>query len=201
MRLVVGTDSTWSLRAWICAYIAELEIETQVIDLTKPEAKEQLKLMSPTGLVPALIIDNNSVIHDSLAISEYLNELSGGKLLPQSDLQRAQARSLCCEMHSGFVALRTLCSFTLDKPDVDSLPMQELASDLTRINTIFAQAKLPFMYEEPTMVDAFYAILAYRLERYGISLQGKAAEYRRSLLDWHGLTSAIDAAKEWRNRA
>ena len=76
MRLVVGTDSTWSLRAWICVYIAGVEMETQVIDLTKPEAKEQLKLVSPTGLVPALIIDNNRVIHDSLAISEYLYALS-----------------------------------------------------------------------------------------------------------------------------
>ncbi|MBN3573161.1 glutathione S-transferase N-terminal domain-containing protein [Vibrio neptunius] len=199
MRLVVGTDSTWSLRAWICAYIAGVEMETQVIDLTKPEAKEQLKLVSPTGLVPALIIDNNSVIHDSLAISEYLNELSEGKLLPRSDFQRSEARSLCCEMHSGFVALRMYCSFTLDKPEVDSLPMQELSSDLTRINTIFAKARLPFMYDEPTVVDAFYAILAYRLERYGLSLQGKAAEYQRSLLEWHGLTDAIEAAKQWRN--
>ncbi|PAU39935.1 glutathione S-transferase [Vibrio coralliilyticus] len=199
MRLIVGTDSTWSLRAWICAYIAGIEMETQVIVLTKPDAKEQLKLMSPTGLVPALIADNNSVIHDSLAISEYLNELSGGKLLPQSESQRAEARSLCCEMHSGFFALRTYCSFTLAKPDVDSLPMQELSSELTRINTIFAKARLPFMYDEPTMVDAFYAILAYRLESYGLSLQGKAADYQRSLLEWHGLTSAIEAATEWRN--
>lgn len=62
MRLIVGTDSTWSLRAWICAYIAGIEMETQVIDLTKPEEKEQLKLMSPTGLVPALTTDNNGVI-------------------------------------------------------------------------------------------------------------------------------------------
>ena len=49
------------------------------------------------------------------------------------------------------------------------------------------------------MVDAFYAILAYRLESYGLSFQGKAAEYQQSLLEWQGLTSAIEAATEWRN--
>lgn len=36
MVLTVGTDSTWSLRVWICCQLAQLDVELNVIDLTNP---------------------------------------------------------------------------------------------------------------------------------------------------------------------
>lgn len=56
LSLLVGTDSTWSLRAWICGRLAQLPFETQVVDLTKPDYKSKLLSLSPAGLVPVLSV-------------------------------------------------------------------------------------------------------------------------------------------------
>ena len=198
MKLITGTDSTWSIRAWICAQLAQVELEIEVIDLTLPDFKSNILKHSPTGLVPALI-DGDIVIHDSLAISEYFNEMACGQLYPDSSTKRALARSLCAEMHSGFFALRTQCPFTLDKVAALNPNSNEIKSEIERLHEIFGSAQLPFMFEKAGIVDAFYAILAYRLKVYGVTLTGKAGDYQHSLLNWSLLTQAIDLAETWRH--
>ncbi|KLN66778.1 glutathione S-transferase N-terminal domain-containing protein [Vibrio sp. VPAP30] len=196
MQLIVGTSSTWSLRVWLCAAMADLDLDAQVIDLSNPESKQQLAQLSPSTLVP--VIRNGSlVVHDSLAIVEYLNEQSGGSLYPQDQSHRAIARSLCNEMHSGFFTLRSQCSFTLDSVPPADLSNQALRLEIERVEAIFSQAELPFMFARPCAVDAFYAVLAYRLCSYGIRLEGKAAKYQASLLDWELMQSGIEQMRQW----
>jgi glutathione S-transferase len=196
MKLVVGTDSTWSLRAWICGQLVGIELEIIVIDLAAPDYKKQILNYSPTGLVPALITEN-CVIHDSLAIAEYFNELSNQRLYPDLASERAIARSLCAEMHSGFISLRGKCPFNLsDNLSPVSLD-RNLSSELERVKSIFECANGRFMFEKPSIVDAFYAILAYRMASYGILLDGKAGEYQSSLLTWSHLKNALALAKQW----
>jgi len=198
MQLIVGTDSTWSLRAWICSQLAQLNVELIVIDLTHSNYKPEILKYSKAGLVPAL---NNGalVIHDSLAIAEYFNERSGGRLYPDSESERALARSLCAELHSGFIGLRSRCPFSMEPVE----PLLDFGSDidneLTRIEAIFELAKLPFMFESAGVVDAFYSILAFRLKAYGINLQGKAGTYQETLLNWSNLKQAIILAESWKN--
>jgi len=198
MELLVGTDSTWSLRAWICSQLSEIELSVDVIDLTDHDYKAQIFNISPSGLVPALINDS-LVIHDSLAIVEYFNEYSKGNLFPDSSEDRALSRSLCSELHSGFINLRTQCPFTLGKviPLSDFSP--GIKSEILRLEFIFEKASLPFMFSSAGAVDAFYAILAYRLKAYGITLNGKAGEYQQSLLEWSYLQEAIKQADNWKN--
>ncbi|MBW3696680.1 glutathione S-transferase [Vibrio sp. T187] len=196
-RLIVGTDSTWSLRAWMCAQLAGSELNIIVIDLAKEDYKDKILAYSPTGLVPALQ-HGATTIHDSLAISEYFNELSTGRLYPESAEQRALARSYCAEMHSGFFEVRSQCPFTLDKTAPVTEPSSAFQKELERIEQIFSQAQGPFMFNEPSMVDAFYSILAFRLSSYGITLAGEAGQYQQSLLEWPLLQQAIDLASSWR---
>ncbi|MBJ7536712.1 glutathione S-transferase [Marinomonas transparens] len=190
MQLVVGTLSTWSSRAWICSQLAGVKLDLIWIDLSKSGYKTEVLKYAPTGLVPALL-DDGLVVHDSLAIVEYLNELSGGALYPVDSSQRAIARSLCMEMHAGFMNLRSQCPFSLGAvaPLVDI--NDSIQIEISRVEAIFSQAKLPFMFEQAGAVDAFYAILAYRLQSYGIVLEGKAGEYQQSLLEWPLLQQAI----------
>lgn len=197
MQLIVGTDSTWSLRAWLCGEIAGLEMGIKVVDLTKADFKQQLIQLSPSALVPALKI-GDLVIHDSLAIAEYVNELSSGALYPREQYDRAFARALCNEMHSGFFNLRSKCSFTLEKVEPADLSDEGLSIEVERVAEIFSQAQLPFMYEQAGVVDAFYAVLAYRLNSYGISLGGKAGEYQNSLLEWELMQAGLDQMKQWK---
>ena len=190
MTLISGTDSTWSLRAWLCARIAGLNPEVIRIDLTTPDFKQEILKYSSAGLVPVLIQDD-LVIHDSLAIAEYLNEISGGKLYPDDTRERALARSLCAEMHSGFSNVRAQCSFTQQEVPPLNEWDENIQVELSRISTIFAAARLPFMFEQLSAVDAFYAVLAKRLSHYGIELKGKAGDYQQSLNDWPLLAEAF----------
>jgi glutathione S-transferase len=196
MQLIVGTSSTWSLRAFICSQIAGIKLDLIAIDLAKPNYKAEVLKYSPTGLVPALLV-GDFVVHDSLAIAEYFNECSDGALYPKNQSERAQARSLCMEMHSGFMSLRSQCPFTFNQV----APLENLTDavkkEIERIEVIFSQAKCPFMFDHAGAVDAFYAILAFRLEAYGIVLSGKAGEYQRSLLNWFLLKETTALASNW----
>jgi glutathione S-transferase len=197
MNLLVGTDSTWSLRAWICSQLADLDISLQIIDLTRADYKAQILNVSPSGLVPALINDS-FVIHDSLAIVEYFNECSKGSLFPSDSAERALARSLCAELHSGFTNFRIKCPFTLEKVLPLSDSSNGIQSEIFRLESIFEQAHLPYMFESAGAIDAFYAILAFRLKVYGYHLNGKAGDYQESLLNWSYLKQAIQQAKNWK---
>jgi len=198
MELIVGTDSTWSLRVWICSQIAKLDLDIIVIDLSHSDYKLEILKHSVTGLVPSLN-DDTLVIHDSLAIAEYFNECSGGALYPNTIPERALARSLCSELHSGFMNLRAQCPFDLEHLTPLSTFSNSLNRELTRIENIFASAQLPFMFNSAGLVDAFYSILAFRLNSYGIKFQGRAGAYQESLLNWTSLQDAIKLAKSWTN--
>lgn len=198
MELLVGTDSTWSLRAWICCQLTNTNIMVNVIDLTKLDYKVNILQTSPSGLVPALV-NGPLVIHDSLAIIEYLNECSDTKLFPNAVEERALSRSLCSELHSGFINLRTQCPFSLDKVNPLTDYNDGIKSELSRLEAIFESANLPFMFSTAGAVDAFYAILAFRLKAYGITLNGQAGKYQQSLLEWPLLQQAISQAESWKN--
>ncbi|GHF95528.1 glutathione S-transferase N-terminal domain-containing protein [Thalassotalea marina] len=199
MKLIVGTESTWSLRAWICSQLAKQKVNIEVIDLSAPNYKAEIYKHSKTGLVPALTHDD-VYVHDSLAIMEYLNECSSKAILPALAAQRALARSLCAELHSGFMQIRMCCPFST-QPVQKVTDFSAIETELKRLEAIFESAQLPFMFHEASAVDAFYAILAYRLESYGIQLKGKAGEYQTSLIQWPLLQSAIELAFDWNKKA
>ncbi len=195
MKLYVGFESTWSLRALICAEIAGVEIECVVLPLEGEGFKPKLISLTGTGLVPAL--DTGTVIvSDSLAIAEYFNEISNGLLFPEQQLERAVARSMVSELHSGFGLVRANCPFS----SVGVEPLETttfIESELDRIEAIFSKAQAKFMFAKPSIVDAFYSILAYRLQSYGITFNGKAGEYQRSLVGWSCLKQAVQKNTEW----
>jgi glutathione S-transferase len=168
-----------------------------VIDLDEPENKEILRRKSVTGLVPVL---NHGSLHlyDSLAISEYLNELSNGALFPDALKNRAIARSLCSELHSGFTNIRSELPFSLKPNRHTSIDRKKIANELDRLVTIFESATLPFMFDKESAVDAFYAVMAFRLKQYGVILEGKADQYQDSLIEWQRMKKAVQEMNKWK---
>src|SRR5271170_7195262 len=70
------------------------------------DARAEILLLSPSILVPCLTYEGIK-IWDTLAIGEFLNEIAPkAGLLPKDRAKRAHCRSICGEMHSGFVSLR-----------------------------------------------------------------------------------------------
>src|SRR5688572_24874713 len=113
MRLLIGNKnySSWSLRPWIAMKALGIPFEEEVIFLDKPDTQQKIRRHNPAGRVPCLI-DGELVVWDSLAIMEYLAERHPA-LWPAERAQRARARSVAAEMHSGFPAVRNALSMNV----------------------------------------------------------------------------------------
>lgn len=171
------------MRASLVLAMSGLEWQEQVFDLEDAKALQRLKRTAPAGLVPWLD-DGELRIHDSLAIAEYLHELCPARhLYPTDRAERAQARSLCAELHAGYGQIRSRLPFFLGAP-TQSEPPVETIGELARLQTIWSQARGRFYFGEAGILDAFYAVMAYRLASYGISLPGQAGAYQQALLAW-----------------
>ena len=191
MKLYVGTDSTWSLRALICFDIAQVVFDLEIFKLNDDASRKSLKEISPTGLVPFLR-DEDLLISDSLSIAEYLNEYKKDSLYPIDPAKRALSRSLCTEIHSGFMSVRQQMPFSTS-PNAKNISLSPLIqNELMRIESIFSDAKADFFWgEKPTAVDAFYSVMAFRLKLYGIDFSGNAGRYQNSMVKWDSLTNHL----------
>jgi glutathione S-transferase len=105
--------SSWAFRAWLALKEAGIEFEEHVVDIRRPQRYANLNRIaefSPPGAVPVLV-DDDTVIFDSMSIMEYANDLAGGILLPADPKQRARSRSFLAWQHAGLSSLCLLLSF------------------------------------------------------------------------------------------
>ena len=98
---------SWSLRGWLLCRMAGLDFVEEVLPAGDPATRAELLLLSPSFLVPRL--EHAGVtVWDALAIAEYLQErFPHAGLLPDEPVARAHCRSISCEVHGGFVNLRS----------------------------------------------------------------------------------------------
>jgi glutathione S-transferase len=182
LTLVIGNKnySSWSLRPWVLLRHMGVPFTELRIALSQPHTSAALKEHSPTGRVPVLK-DGSLVVWDSLAICEYVSEqYLHGKGWPQAVAARAQARSFCAEMHSGFQALRS--SWPMNVRLQRKLPVEgALKRDIERVSDIWAQCRErsggPWLYGEYGIVDAMFAPVALRFHSYQPELPPLAAAY------------------------
>ncbi len=105
--------SSWAFRAWLALREANIEFEEIVVDIRQPQRipnLDRIRELSPAGAVPVLV-EQNEVIFDSMAIMEYANELCGGRLLPADARSRARCRSFISWQHSGLSDICPKLSF------------------------------------------------------------------------------------------
>src|SRR5258708_35015520 len=106
--VVIGNKnySSWSLRGWLMARIANIEFEEIVIPLDLPETQPAIRKHSPSGRVPVLL-HRGLAVWESLAIAEYLNDLKPeAGLWPAAGAGRAPTRSDSSRMRAGFTERR-----------------------------------------------------------------------------------------------
>jgi glutathione S-transferase len=71
-----------------CQVIAhELGLKLEIIK-TLPMQEPEFRRINPLGKIPALVLDDGSVLFDSPVICEYLNHRGGGKFFPGTSLLR-----------------------------------------------------------------------------------------------------------------
>jgi glutathione S-transferase len=202
LTLVIGNKnySSWSLRAWLLMKHVGVEFEEILIALDTATTHEQLEHYGPSGRVPVLL-HGQLRVWDSLAICEYVAELSG-KGWPQAREARAVARSVCAEMHSGFVNLRTLWPMNARARNRHTANLPALEADIERIDEIWNDCRRrfggggPWLFGEYTVADAMYAPMVVRFKTYGARISESARWYMASVLEDGALQEWLQAAKQ-----
>ncbi|MCW2269886.1 Glutathione S-transferase YfcF [compost metagenome] len=191
-NLIIGDKlySSWSLRGALALELAGATYEETLIKLNQPDTRERLLKYSPTAKVPLLKCEHG-IIADSLAIAEYLAERHPEANLWPTDVgARAQARSACAQMHSGFFALRGNMPFDLSRDEaLENMPL-DVQVDIDRIVALWSECRLaskqagPFLFGAPSLADAFFAPVAVRLRTYRVEVPAEAAAYIETLYNW-----------------
>ena len=178
--------SSWSLRPWLLMRALSIPFEERLIPFGENSSSGKYREFSPSGRVPCLH-DGTRVVWDSLAIMEYLAERHAG-VWPKDADARAWARSVACEMHSGFTELRSHCSMNcglrVNLNEIGKL----LRADVARIDEIWTEGKTRFggpwlTGPDFSAVDAFYAPVTFRLQTYDLPLGDSARAYTELLLN------------------
>jgi glutathione S-transferase len=195
MILVIGNKnySSWSLRPWLALKAFGFDFEERKIPLYGPAAKEAILKHSPAGKVPVLI-DGATTVWDSLAIVEYLAE-KNPKVWPSGAADRARARSVSAEMHSGFPNLRNHMSMNVRKRYPGKGRTPEVLAEIERILQIWNQAKKPFLFGAFTAADAMYAPVVLRFRTYAVDLPAASRSYYEAVLALPAMTQWIEAAE------
>lgn len=202
-ELIIGDKSfsSWSLRAWLVAIQSGLPFKEILIALDQPNSSEKISRYSPSQKIPVLR-QGSLTVWDSLAIAEYLNELSPeAQLWPQDAGDRARARSYAAEMHSGFSHLRQQLSMDLRV----SVEIRHLTpgtqSDIRRILKMWEEAlkqsQGPFLFGDFCIADAFFAPVVLRFVSYGVKIKNPGIKrYMKNILEHHGVQFWLDEAKK-----
>lgn len=192
LHLIIGDKllSSWSLRAALALELTGAPYTEELIKLGKPDTRALLLKHSPTAKVPLLKTALGTVA-DSLAIAEYLAEqFPSEQLWPTDIAARAQARSACAQMHSGFFAMRNHMPFNLshDAP-LNPVP-PEVKVDIERMLALWAECRAaateagPYLFGRVSLADAFFAPIAVRLRTYQVKLPDADEAYVETVYQW-----------------
>ncbi|MBT8108558.1 MAG: glutathione S-transferase family protein [Gammaproteobacteria bacterium] len=202
-KLIIGNKnySSWSLRPWLLMSEAGIDFEEHRIVLDTPTTQQEIATFSPAGRVPILQLGDMTV-WDSLAICETVAERWPEKnLWPVDADERAHARAISAEMHSGFEVLR------------DCMPMNcramgrivpipdELGADIDRVIAIWSECHKRYgdrggwLFGDFSVADAMYAPVVLRLRTYGINLPQSAGYYPHRLLESKAMQDWLAAAE------
>jgi glutathione S-transferase len=182
-KLYIGNKnySSWSMRPWVLLRQAGIPFEEIKVRFDSFAAESQFKAtmakVNPVGKVPVLVEDDLAV-WDTLAIAETLAEQFPEKVLwPQSPQDRARARSVCAEMHSGFTALRSHCPMNIEAslPEVGQLIWRDQAgvrADVERLVAMWSALLEahggPMLFGTFSIADAYFAPVCMRLVTYAL---------------------------------
>lgn len=198
--------SSWSLRPWVLMKSIGIPFEERLVVFREGSNQEAFRKFSPAGLVPCLH-DNSVVVWDSLGITEYLAERHP-HVWPENGDARAFARCAAAEMHSGFGALRAICSMNCGlRVRLREIP-PGLQANLDRISELWTDGLRrfggPFLAGDVfTGVDAFFAPVTFRTQTYDLKLGAEANAYATRLLKLPAMIEWYDAAlkETWREQA
>lgn len=210
LKLYVGNKnySSWSMRPWVLMRQAGIAFDEVTVRFDSFSAdssfKQALAQVTPVGKVPVLV-DDGRVVWDTLAIAEYLAEKFPEKSLwPRDVADRARARSVCAEMHSGFAALRGACPMNIEAhlPEVGALAWRDkpaVRADVQRIVAMWTSLLAEhgtggFLFGPFSVADAYFAPVCMRLKTYALPVPAAVTDYIARVSALPGVRAWIDGA-------
>jgi glutathione S-transferase len=202
-RHIIGNKNytSWSLRAWLLLREAGIDFEEYRIVLDVESTAAQLAEHSPSATVPVLEL-GELVVWDSIAFAETVAERwPDAQLWPADADARAFARSICAEMHSGFVQIRR-CMPMNCRAMGRKVPLpDELTTEIDRIIEIWSICHRRYngdngwLFGDFSVADAMFAPVVLRFRTYGINLPESALHYPRRLLESKAMQDWLAAAE------
>jgi len=200
--LVIGNKnySSWSMRPWIVLTAFDIPFREIRILLDQPDTTKKIAEYSLAGRVP-LLVDGELTVWDSLAICEYLAErYADKKLWPQDVAARASARSVCAEMHSSFLSLRTSMAMDIRGKFPGEGRTPQTQADIGRISEIWEgclskYGHHQFLFGEFSIADAYFAPVVMRFRSYGVFLAPALQAYMERMIAHPAVSSWISDAE------
>jgi glutathione S-transferase len=189
--LIIGQKnySSWSMRGWLLLKSLNVPFDEMTVPLYQSQSRDTVRALGgQTGLVPVLL-DGDTAIWDTLAIFEYLHE-NHPMVWPAKRLDRARARSISGEMHSGFHALRSAMPINTRARNRLASRSAEVIADIERVQEICnaRTADSAWLFGAFGAADIMFAPIAARFQTYGVQLEDNAQDYMRRLLE-HSLVA------------
>ena len=179
--------SSWSLRGWLLLDAFGFHKTVKYANMRTPAFESLRAAMAPSRLVPAVALPDATLVWDTMAIAETLHERHpDAGMWPTDASQRATARALAAEMHSGFPDLRAACPMNMRTAYAGFQPLPAVRADLDRLSALWAHARTdagPFLFGAFTAADAFFAPVASRIATYGLEMPPEDMAYVAALLD------------------
>jgi len=205
LDIIIGNKaySSWSLRGWLAVKQSGLpykELVVSIYDDAWPERRAQLDLAVSNGKIPTLW-DGEIAVWDSLAIVDYLNDVTGNsRFWPEDRIARGFARSIAAEMHSSYVPLRKACPMNVRKVFPAQTPSAAVQENLTRIFALWTEARTrfgadgPFLFGEFGAADIMFAPVIFRIHGYSLPVEGIARAYVEAMLGHPWMVEWVEGA-------
>ena len=206
LTLIIGNKnySSWSLRPWMLLKHLGVPFEEILVQLDTPDFKDEIEKYGPSGRVPVLK-HGSLTIWDSIAICEYVAEITGGGW-PKDRETRAVARSVCAEMHSGFLSLRMEWPMNARARNRHTPITPSLEADIDRIDELWNDCRRrfgaagPWLFGTYSIADAMYAPVVLRFKTYGARVSETARWYVATALEDPALQEWVQAAQNEQRR-
>ena len=192
--------SSWSLRGWLMTRFSGLDFDEISVASDDAAVRAEILLQSSSILVPCLRHEG-ATVWDTLAIGEYLNDLfPEAELLPADRIDRAHCRSICGEIHSGFVTLRSSLPVNIRARFPNFKVWSRAQADIERIRQIWSDCLStsggPFLFGQRSIADAMYAPVVTRFITYDVKLEPLLARYSDAIMSLPDMQEWVDAAQQ-----
>jgi maleylpyruvate isomerase len=181
MKLIGYFRSGASYRVRIALNMKGIKVEHAFRHLRKGEQKSDDYLkVNPQGLVPSLVLDDGTVLTQSIAIMEWLEETHPQPaLLPKDPINRAKVRAFAlavsCDIHpvQNLGPLNKLAAFGVDQANVTRWAKEVNFDGLQACEALIAAEKGPFCFgDKPTMADICLVPQLVNARRFGADISG-----------------------------